>query len=150
MMYKVCFFAKPVSYFGWLQSECAIFAAHQRSCGKVMFSVVSVYQSFCPGRGSHITWLRMIHWTSGPLFPVIKPLSPRQDLSVKGLLGTHPSMDMRLFSAWISLYRDPRCTSPTPLPHSRHIQTCSLWSRYGRQESGLHPTEMLSGCFDLN
>ena len=40
---------------------------------------------------------------------------------------------------WISLYNAPR--------PPRHVQTCSLWSTYGWQAGGLHPTWILS-CFN--
>ena len=93
------------------------FTARQRSCGKVMFSVMSVCQSFCSWGRSHVTI------TYDALDLTIQTPLPTQtwDLTVQGLHGHG-----------IPLYRNPSLTTwPALLVTSGSqdwgpVQTCSL------------------------
>ena len=81
---------------------------HQRSCGKVMFSYMSVRQSVCPQGGP--IWqlpVRMMHWTSLCSPPLPHPrhgTSLDRDLHLLVICAGHH---------WISV---PTCSLQPPLP----------------------------------
>ena len=62
--------------------------------------------------------------------------------------GSHATITHNTLDLTIQGTPDPSPGHSTLLyretPHPRHDQTCSLWTRCGRQEGGSHPTGMLS------
>ena len=100
----------------WGTSFAHIFTVRQRSCGKVMFLVVSV----CLFRGE---------------VPVQTPGQPNPTLPSYRILAWGPPPPANLFNLGLN------CTgSHAP----RHVQTCSLWSMDCRQAGSWHSTGMPS------
>ena len=97
-----------------------IITVRQRSCWKLLFSVMSVCHSV--HRGDPMWPLPVMHWTSP--YRDMPPAQPR------------PSDMFKL------LQLGPQCTG-NPLP-STHVRTCSLSSTYDWQAGGWYPTGMLS------
>ena len=64
----------------------------QRSCGKVMFSIISVCLSTGDSPCDHYLWCIEPHHTGTPLIPAPRPC---------------PSGYIQTCSTWTSLYRDP-------------------------------------------
>ena len=108
--------------------------ARQRSCGKIMFSVVSVCQSFCPGGWvlcDHYPWCIGPHHTGNLPSPALM-YSPLP----------HSTGHIQTCTTWTSLYRNPPpdifkliqlgllCTAIQPcskLFNIKHLRSASGW-----------------------
>ena len=79
--------------------QCTLVTTRQRSCRKVMFSVVSRHQSFFPQWGAPVWPLPMMHWTSGTS---LAPLCTGTPSTSPPLLVTYSSQNQRLVHLRIS------------------------------------------------
>ena len=110
-----------------------LITARQRSCGKVMFSVVSVHHSVREGGGCPMWPLLMMHLTS--VYRTPPPLPSGHGAHCIGCpIPASPRH-------WTSLYRDP----PSPGPPG-HVQICSNWTSMYSHPT---PTRLVARTGDL-
>ena len=93
------------------------FYRRQRSCGKVIFSVVSICQSFCPQGGSHVTITHDTLHCTGSTVQGPKPLPP----SARDIWWQRLYTCSNLFT-W-----GPHCTDPPPTRAGGWLCTVGGW-----------------------
>ena len=138
-----------------------------RSCGKVMFSQVSLHQSFCPKGGGSPCVHYPLHWDMRPTLPS-HPRHQTWDLHLPRH-QTWPTLPHPRHQTWDLHSPPPPTPDMGPLPLATDIWWSSLeacsnlftwgpsslppsvvtfsdghWNMYGLQAASAHPTGMYS------
>ena len=130
-------FCLSLSYSEWVNVNIYIITTRQRSCGKVMFSPVSICS-----QGVTMWPLPMMHWTS-----LYRTMPPDCETSDHQPWDPHPpprqTWDPPAINIWWPSLENCsnlfiRGSPPPPVLRS------GGWSSYGWQAGGMHPTGMLS------